>query len=228
MTLLTTLSAAVLLPAIVLSTVQVDRDEVVPAAGPEPTASAAATGPAGSGLGVSPVDRPSTGSSIPATGPPPAVGPPAAEFPPPPVGRWSWPLAPVSRVVRGFRVGPSPWSPGHRGVDLAARAGGGAEIRAPANGIVRFAGVVAGRPVLSIDHGRGLISSFEPVISGLHRGQLVQQDDVVGRLSAGPTHCSPASCLHWGVRRNGQYIDPLLLVPGGRGPPVLLPLLPSS
>jgi len=102
----------------------------------------------------------------------------------------------------------------------------GTPIRAPASGTVHFAGIIAGRPVLSIDHGAGLISSFEPVASTLHRGQPVQRDAVIGRLSGGPTHCAPTACLHWGVRKDGRYVNPLLLVPGWRGPAVLLPMLP--
>jgi murein DD-endopeptidase MepM/ murein hydrolase activator NlpD len=97
-------------------------------------------------------------------------------------------------------------------------------IRAPASGTVRFAGVLAGRPVLSLDHGNGMISSFEPVISSLRQGQSIQRADVLGRIGGGPTHCAPGTCLHWGVRRDGRYIDPLLLVPIRRGPAVLLPM----
>jgi murein DD-endopeptidase MepM/ murein hydrolase activator NlpD len=89
---------------------------------------------------------------------------------------------------------------------------------------VRFTGVIAGRPVVSLDHGGGLISSFEPVVSRLHRGRLVEQGDVVGHLSSGPSHCGNAACLHWGVRQDGRYINPLLLVPRPRGPAILLPL----
>ena len=98
-------------------------------------------------------------------------------------------------------------------------------IRSPANGVVRFVGLIAGRPVLSIDHGAGFISSFEPAFSSLRRGQPVQRDDVIGQLGGGPTHCAPARCLHWGVRKDGRYIDPLLLVPRERGPAILLPML---
>ncbi len=97
-------------------------------------------------------------------------------------------------------------------------------IRAPAAGAIRFSGVIAGRPVLSIDHGQGQISSFEPVISTLKHGRKVDRGAVVGRLGPGPTHCGQVRCLHWGVRENGRYINPLLLVARPRGPAVLLPL----
>jgi murein DD-endopeptidase MepM/ murein hydrolase activator NlpD len=91
---------------------------------------------------------------------------------------------------------------------------------------VRFTGVIAGRPVVSLDHGSGLISSFEPVIGTLRRGQAVQQGDVVGVINTGPSHCLDATCLHWGVRKDGQYINPLLLIRVRQGPAVLLPMVP--
>jgi murein DD-endopeptidase MepM/ murein hydrolase activator NlpD len=140
-----------------------------------------------------------------------------------PVGSWNWPLVPRPEVIRGFAIGPALWSPGHRGVDLAARPG--AVVRAPAAGIVRYTGVIAGRAVLTLDHGGGLLSSFEPVISALRKGRAVKQGDVVGSVATGPTHCAPATCLHWGVRKNGNYINPLTLLRGWHGPIVLLPML---
>lgn len=132
-------------------------------------------------------------------------------------------MLPRPEVIRGFQVGPARWSPGHRGLDLAARSG--VTVRAPANGVVLFAGVLAGRSVLSIDHGGGLISSFEPAAGLFPIGTTVNRGEVIATLAPGPTHCLPAVCLHWGVRRNGRYIDPLTLLPGRLGPAVLLPML---
>ncbi len=276
MTLLTALTRALLLLAVALGAVQIAPNDVVPIAAPSPLPISAPS--------LLPIAAPSP-SSEPALSPSPektiVTTPLDQEYPKPksgselaptPVGRWAWPLRPRPQVARGFVVGPARWSPGHRGVDLLAGAGvsGGfttadkvsetVEIRSPASGAVRFAGVIAGRPVLSIDHGGGLISSFEPVTSALHRGQLVQRGDVVGQLGGGPSHCtSPshhpgprsgtgtgtgsgsgsgtgsgsgsgsatATCLHWGVRKDGHYIDPLLLVPASRGPAVLLPMRPT-
>lgn len=219
MTLLAGLAAgSLLLPAIALGAVQIDLDEVEPRASAVPPAE-----PSTSAMPRRPTpshpdnETNRTTTSI-------TSEHPQADSQSTPAGHWSWPLPPAPRVVREFMVGPSPWSPGHRGVDLIAESGRSAAIRAPANGRVHFAGVIAGRPVLSIDHGSGLVSSFEPVISSLRRGQVVQRNDVIGRLGTGPSHCAPASCLHWGVRKDGRYIDPLLLLPGRRGPAVLLPL----
>jgi murein DD-endopeptidase MepM/ murein hydrolase activator NlpD len=93
---------------------------------------------------------------------------------------------------------------------------------------VRFAGLVAGRPVLVIDQGGGLVSSFEPVVTGLRTGATVRRGGFVGAVAIGRGHCFPGTCLHWGVRRNGVYIDPLDLVAGRIGPPVLLPVLSAE
>lgn len=133
--------------------------------------------------------------------------------------RWTWPLAPRPRVVRAFDNPAQPWLPGHRGVDLAGVPG--VEVRAPADGIVAFAGLVAGRPVLSIDHAGGLRSTYEPVTSTLGEGDAVTRGQTVGRLAAGH-ECPALGCLHWGARRGATYLDPTRLI--GAGPPILLPL----
>ena len=94
---------------------------------------------------------------------------------------------------------------------------------APAAGTVVFAGWVVDRPVLTIDHGDGLRSSFEPVATALSLGATVVRGQPVGTLeppAAG--HCSPADCLHWGVRRGDEYLDPLQFIEDRR-PSVLLP-----
>ncbi len=123
------------------------------------------------------------------------------------------------RVVARFTAPPQPWARGHRGVDLAA--GPGAVIVAPADGVVAFAGMVAGRPVLSVDHAGGLRSTYEPVVTRVAVGDRVTQGQMIGVLADGPGHCS-SSCLHWGARRGDVYVDPLSLI--DRPPLVLLPL----
>jgi len=124
-------------------------------------------------------------------------------------------------VVRAFDPPAVRWGSGHRGVDLGAVRGD--VVRAPAAGVVAFAGSVAGRRVLTLLHDDGLRSSFEPVVTGLHVGDRVRQGDPVATLDdAGPSgHCLPGSCLHWGVRRGETYLDPMALV--ATDPVVLLP-----
>jgi murein DD-endopeptidase MepM/ murein hydrolase activator NlpD len=133
---------------------------------------------------------------------------------------WQWPLAPRPPVLRGFDPPPKPWLSGHRGVDLGF-AGAGAQVLSPAAGTVSFSGVVVDRPVITIDHGGGLRSSFEPVESTLAAGDAVAAGQVIGTVV--PGHCPPAQCLHWGVRDGEQYVNPLQFVLDLR-PSILLPL----
>lgn len=136
---------------------------------------------------------------------------------------WQWPLQPRPPVVRDFDPPPQPWLSGHRGVDLGA-ADDGAQVTSPADGTVSFVGTVVDRPVLTIDHGNGLRSSFEPVESTLSKGTTVAAGQAVGILRTG--HCGPAPCLHWGVREEGDYVNPLKFVMDLR-PSILLPLRPG-
>lgn len=134
---------------------------------------------------------------------------------------WVWPLQPF-RLLRPFIAPPHEYGPGHRGLDLSPAAGSGdaATVRAPAAGAIAFAGQVAGRPVVTIDHGSGLVTTLEPVLTELRPGQNVAQGAPVGVLGEGGH--APPGALHFGVRRNGEYINPLLLL-GGVPRAVLLP-----
>jgi len=134
--------------------------------------------------------------------------------------QWSWPLSPEPAVLRTFDPPDKPWLSGHRGVDVGP-ALDGATVTAPSDGVVTFAGVVVDRPVLTIDHGDGLRSSFEPVTSDLKPGDTVRKGQAIGSLDAG--HCSATACLHWGVRRGEDYVNPLGFVEDLR-PSILLPL----
>lgn len=133
---------------------------------------------------------------------------------------WRWPMSPRPSVVRPFEPPAQRWSAGHRGVDIAATTG--AEVLAPADGVVAFVGRVAGRPVLSLRHEGGLRSTYEPVVGVVSVGTAVHAGDVVGHLSHDPGHCAPAVCLHWGALRGRAYLDPLRLI--DRRPIILLPV----
>ena len=130
---------------------------------------------------------------------------------------WVWP-ATGFRVARGYVAPAHEYGPGHRGIDLDLL--GGAEVRAPADGMVAFAGGVAGRGILTIDHGGGLVTTLEPVDSDLLPGAPVVKGAHIATLALGG-HTSPGA-LHFGVRLNGEYINPMLLL-GGVPRAVLLP-----
>jgi murein DD-endopeptidase MepM/ murein hydrolase activator NlpD len=135
---------------------------------------------------------------------------------------WRAPVAGPVRVVRPFAPPAAPWGPGHRGVDLAAAPG--APVLAAGAGRVRYAGQVAGRGVVVVGHAGGLATEYEPVAPLVARGERVSPGSVLGLLAPGGGHCGRVSCLHWGLRRDGQYLDPMGLLRRPRAP-VLLPFL---
>ncbi|MFV0534049.1 MAG: M23 family metallopeptidase [Cumulibacter sp.] len=120
-----------------------------------------------------------------------------------------WPLSPAPDVTEAFDLPPQPWLPGHRGVDLAASAG--QAVRAAADGVVAFAGTVAGRGVISIDHAT-VRTTYEPVEASVASGDVVLRGQIIGTVIAGHQDCSVEVCLHWGARLGEQYVDPLTLL----------------
>ena len=135
-------------------------------------------------------------------------------------GAWRWPLDGAPAVVRPFAPGPTPYSPGHYGADL--RGSPGQPVRAVGSGTVSYAGLVAGRGVVVVQHGP-LRTTYEPVVAGVRVGEVLPRGAVLGRLAAGHP-CAGAACLHWGLRKGEVYLDPVRLVRAG--PARLLPLSP--
>jgi len=131
---------------------------------------------------------------------------------PPPTGLapWRWPLDGPGLVVHPFDGPARPWLPGHRGVDLASA--DDVQVRAVAEGRVRFAGPVAGVHVVSVRHGDGVVSTYQPVRASVRTADSVARGQVLGRLQRPGGHCAPALCLHLGARRDGAYVDPMLLL----------------
>jgi murein DD-endopeptidase MepM/ murein hydrolase activator NlpD len=135
---------------------------------------------------------------------------PAAAALPAPTSGFSWPLAPPHPVYRRFEPPAGPYGPGHRGVDIGGSPGD--PVLAAADGVVVFAGVLVDRGVVSIDHPDGLRTTYEPVEPSVSAGEAVSRGQVVGALQPGHAGCPVAACLHWGVRRGEQYLDPLVLL----------------
>jgi murein DD-endopeptidase MepM/ murein hydrolase activator NlpD len=128
----------------------------------------------------------------------------------PPSAPWAWPLAGDPAVTRPFHPPPHPYAAGHRGADLAGVAG--APVLAAGAGVVAFAGMVAGRPVISVQHAAGLRTTYEPVQPTVAAGQVVARGSPLGVLVAGHPGCPVEACLHWGLRRGEVYLDPLALL----------------
>lgn len=104
-------------------------------------------------------------------------------------------------VIDLFRPPAGPYGSGNRGWEFATL--GGESVRAVGAGVVAFAGPVAGRGVVSIEHPDGLRSS----VTGMARidvgaGDPVAAGDPIGTARAG---------LHLGFRRGGQYVDPAVV-----------------
>ncbi|HIW99430.1 MAG TPA: M23 family metallopeptidase [Candidatus Nesterenkonia stercoripullorum] len=155
---------------------------------------------------------------------------------------WLSPTVDNPDVLRPFARPPAPWAAGHRGVDLEIRpAAEGAPVRAPEEGVVSFAGKVVNRPVVSVKHPEGYVSSFEPVRATLRVGDDVAAGEAIGTLAtyevrdpqltpggmdepagAGTHHCDHP-CVHWGVRHHGEYINPMRLIADVE-PSILLPM----
>ena len=120
---------------------------------------------------------------------------------------WRWPVDGARTVVEPFRAPAHDYGPGHRGMDVAAAID--AAVRAPADGVIAFRGVVVDRPLITIEHAGGLVTTLEPVSSELPAGTPVSAGDEVGVVASGGH--TPTGALHIGVRLDGVYINPMLL-----------------
>jgi murein DD-endopeptidase MepM/ murein hydrolase activator NlpD len=110
---------------------------------------------------------------------------------------------PVSgAVVDPYRPPACRWCPGNRGIDYATTPGD--PVRAVATGVVAFAGAVAGRLVIVVNHADGLRTTYDGVATlATTAGAAVDLDDVIG---------AAADRLHFGVRSGDAYLDPGLFL----------------
>lgn len=122
-------------------------------------------------------------------------------------GTWEWPVRGARSIVAPFRAPAHEYGPGHRGMDVAV--GASPDVIAPAPGVVAFRGTVVDRPLITIDHGGGRVSTWEPVSSALSPGDAVAAGDLIGTVAAGGHTARGA--LHVGVRLDGRYVNPLPL-----------------
>lgn len=124
--------------------------------------------------------------------------------------RYGWPLPVRPSVSRPFQPPTHRYGPGHRGADLMGRPG--EAVLAAGDGVVVHAGPLAGRGVVSIQHADGLRTTYEPVAAIVRGGQRVARGQTIGTLTPGHPGCPAPACLHWGLRRDDEYLDPLRLV----------------
>lgn len=123
-----------------------------------------------------------------------AIGGTAAAAPPP--APYEPPVD--DAIVDHFRPPATPYGRGNRGVDYDTTPG--TRVRAIGDGMVRFAGAVAGARHVTVAHPDGLRSSYSFLASiEVRVGDRVEQGDVVGVAG---------TRLHVGVRAGDRYLDP--------------------
>ena len=109
-------------------------------------------------------------------------------------------------ISRYFQAPQTEWGAGHRGIDYAVAPG--SQVRAAAPGIVAFAGPVAGVLAVTIDHTDGLETTYSQLSEiDVSRGEGVDEGRFIG--TAGTSHPAQASGLHFGVKLDDRYVDPL-------------------
>jgi murein DD-endopeptidase MepM/ murein hydrolase activator NlpD len=118
-------------------------------------------------------------------------------------GKISTPFG-VKRIINNIPKNP------HSGVDLKAPQG--AEVVCTSDGIVAFTGdhFFSGNSVF-IDHGLGIFSMYFHLSSiSVKQGARIARGQTVGFV--GSTGRATGPHLHWGIRINGQRVEPLSLL----------------
>ena len=148
----------------------------------------------------------------------------------PPALAWTWPAD--GPVLRPFVLGDDPYAAAqHRGVDIASPSG--ALVRAPAAGVVSFAGTVpGGGRTVTIQTADGYsVTLVHLGAIAVEREQQVAEGAGVGSAggSGRPEHAE--TYVHLGVRVTADpngYVDPLALLPGREAPPPAAPEPPAQ
>ena len=109
-------------------------------------------------------------------------------------------------IIRRFEPPPTPYAAGHRGLDMAVPVG--TPVAASNDGVVAFAGAVAGELFVSIDHADGIRTTYSYLSTVLvRRGDVVARGRRVGL--SGPGHAGATEPhLHFGMRVGDTYLDP--------------------
>lgn len=118
-------------------------------------------------------------------------------------------------VVRPFVEPAGPYAAGHRGADLTAPAG--TPVRAAGDGVVVFAGRIAGALHVTVMHEHGLRTSYSFLSAvAVHQGSTVSRGDVLGSAGGAAPDTDGDSghdgtVVHFGLRVGDRYVDPMSL-----------------
>ena len=112
----------------------------------------------------------------------------------------------------------------HGGVDIANKRG--TPVRAAADGTITYVGLEPwyhGRDrawVVVIGHGNGVVTIYVHLLAkpmdGIKRGRDVVMGQQIGLM--GMTGRATGYHLHFGVRVNGEWVDPIRYLPGSSPP----------
>lgn len=112
-------------------------------------------------------------------------------------------IAPVAgAIVTDFDVAEHDWLPGHRGIDLAATPG--TPVHAPDDGVVKWVGTINGVAMMSVNHADGTHTTYQPVVATVRASDRVRAGQVIATVTSG----HDCDCLHFGVKRGADYLDP--------------------
>ena len=125
-------------------------------------------------------------------------------------GGFAWPM-PTSTYITSYFGGRNAPTAGastyHRGIDIACDSG--SHVIAAAAGTVSYTGYMgSGGITVMIDHGDGVFTVYHHLSAySVTVGEKVEQGQVIA--FSGNTGVSTGPHLHFGVRVNGDYVDPL-------------------
>lgn len=128
----------------------------------------------------------------------------------PAYGTYAWPV--TGPVIRGFEPPNGPYGSGHRGIDIATPFA--SDMVAASDGVVAFAGWVAGSLYISIDHPDGVRTTYSWLSAvSVKKGQSVARGEEIGQTGHGHPDVDEPH-LHFGARVGETYLDPMLLLEG--------------
>jgi hypothetical protein len=129
---------------------------------------------------------------------------------------WTWPVRGI--VLTAYaNDNARPYAAGmHRGIDIAAAVG--TQVVAARAGAVTFAGPLGSSGnVVAIGDGRYATSYLHLGGVSVSRGERVAAGARIGEVGTSGRRSVPEPHLHFGVRRDERYVDPLSLLPGFGG-----------
>ena len=124
-----------------------------------------------------------------------------------------WPCPSSKRITSNFGKRTSPTkgaSTYHEGIDIGAATGADALAAAAGEIVISKYSYSAGNYIM-IDHGSGIFTIYMHLSKRLYDvGKEVSQGQKIGEV--GSTGYSTGPHLHFGIRKNGNYVNPLTFV----------------